>query len=120
MPNLKAATNSAAAAEIVCQRAQATFKYNTNLNQSWFTNFSESELAPFSLSSSLRSTVTGRFISDALLKKLALGTKIAKIFYSLAFIVIGDTRQNLRLGELELELLRLRTPGYHRECVGND
>jgi|TARA_B100000401_G_C52576960_1_gene610710 hypothetical protein len=64
--------------------------------------------------------VTGRFISDALLKKLALGTKIAKIFYSLAFIVIGDTRQNLRLGELELELLRLRTPGYHRECVGND
>jgi|TARA_B100001778_G_scaffold25136_1_gene18494 hypothetical protein len=64
--------------------------------------------------------VTGRFISDALLKKLALGTKIAKIFYSLAFIVIGDTRQNLRLGELELELLRLRTPGYHREFVGND
>ena len=65
--------------------------------------------------------MTGRFISDALLKKLALGTKIAKIFYSLAFIVIGDsTRQNLRLGELELELLRLRTPGYHRECVGND
>jgi len=33
--------------------------------------------------------VIGRFISDALLKKLALGTKIAKIFYSLAFIVIG-------------------------------
>ncbi len=37
--------------------------------------------------------MTGRFISDALLKKLALGTKIAKIFYSLAFIVIGDTGQ---------------------------
>ena len=66
--------------------------------------------------------MTGRFISDALLKKLALGTKITKIFYSLAFIVIGDTHQNLRLrlGELELELLRLRTPGYHREFVGND
>ena len=57
--------------------------------------------------------MTGRFISDALLKKLALGTKITKIFYSLAFIVIGDTRQNLRLGELELELLRLR------DIIGN-